>query len=226
MPTMDALTALADEVPVLNKKAAAAAQARQAVAVQSQVGQTTGTPGLSTTRMAQAAAPQAVAQQAQAAITADQQTQQQLGQIGATALQAKSATDEAGLAAQDQAQRERLAKQEQANKLQQSRADIGMRKKVTGAEQEAAARMQKLGIEVDNKLQLATIRQRDQLSRLGGDVKDQILDSRLQFERDEMGRKFTNERQLADYTLANAKTDIEFKDKMREMQQSDRKSVV
>jgi hypothetical protein len=222
---MSTLAQLADAVPVLNQRAAKQAQANRAVALQSQVGQAQVQPGVSATRAAQVTAPQAVGQQAQVQTAGNEQTQQQLGQVANVALQTKATATESNLAAQEQDQRERLAAQENTQKLQLARADIAMRKKVTGKEMETARRLQTMGIELDNKLQIATIRQREQLNRLGGDVKDKILDSRLKFERDDMGRKFTNERQLADYNLANAKTEQEFNEKMREIQQQQERKL-
>ena len=67
MPTLDTLNALANAVPVLNKKAADKAEANRTYQTKQQVGAATVQPGMSTTRMAQTAAPQAVAQQAHAA---------------------------------------------------------------------------------------------------------------------------------------------------------------
>lgn len=225
MPTLEQLDALANAVPQLNKKAASQASAVKTQQQRQQVGQAQLPPGVSTVRAAQAAAPQAVAGQAQVAVAAQQQTQQQLGQIAQAGLQTVQANDANALATQERTQREQLARQDMAQKLELSRSDLGMRKKVTGAEQAAAQRLQKFGIEMDNRLQLATIRQREQLNRLGGDAKDKILDSRLRFERDEMGRRFSNERQLADYAMANAKTEQEFASKMREMQQAHNRKI-
>ena len=221
MPTLDTLNALANAVPAMNERAAKKAQAQKTTQLQTQLGAApAATPaGVSGTRMAQAAAPQAVEQQAAPAVAATAATTNQLGQIAQTGLAVQQTNDQANLAAQQQQQQRDLAAKESALKLKTQRDDLAMRKRVTGNEQASANRLSKLGIEMDNKLQLATIRQREQLTRLGGDVKDKILDSRLRFERDDMGRKFTNDRQLADYNLSNAKTEVEFKDKMREMQQ-------
>jgi hypothetical protein len=83
---------------------------------------------------------------------------------------------------------------------------------------EAANALQTFGIDQDNSLQMATIQQRKDLQRLGNDVKDKLVDSRLRFEKDEMGRKFTNERQLSDYILSNARTQQEFEAETRALQ--------
>jgi hypothetical protein len=218
--TIDQLNALASAVPEMNKKAKKTAQANQLVQTQAQVGAAQPAPGMSTTRLAQAAAPQVQQAQAQIVATAAQQNQQQLGQVAQMGLAQQAADGQEALAAQQRAVQEQLAAKERAQKLEMSRADLAMRKKVTGAEQAAATRLQGLGIEQDNKLQIATIRQREQLERLGGDVQDRIVNDRLRFERDETGLKFSNERQLADYNILNSQTQDIFDDKMREMAQT------
>ena len=225
MPTLQELDALADQVPIINQKAARQAQAGASYNLQQQVGGAAPTPGTNVNKVAQSVAPQAVQAQAAPVLAAAQQTQQQLGQVAQVGLAQQATTAQTSLANQERSQREELVSRENTQKLEQARADITSRKRVTGAEQASAKRLQALGIEVDNKVQLATLRQREQLSRLGGDVRDKILDSRLRFDRDEMGRKFTNERQLADYVLANAKTEQDFRDKLREMQQVHQRKI-
>ena len=243
MPTLDQLSALAEAVPEINNRAAKQAQARNSVQAQQQASTASGdsirssvglggderargtVAGESSLRLAQGMAPGAVAGQAQPVLQAGAETQQTEGQIAGTALQATGAAGQADLAAQSQAQQSELAAQDQAQRLAASRSDIVMRKKVTASEQASAARLQSMGIETDAKLQIATIRQRDQLNRLGGDVKDQLVDARMRFERDDMGRKFTDERQLADWVTANAKTDQQAQDSLREMQQTQQRKV-
>lgn len=225
MPTLQQLDALADQVPVMNQKAAKKAQAATSYNLQNQVAAAPAAPGVSLTQAAQTAAPTAVTAHAAPAVQAAQQTQAQLGQVAQVGLQAKQTADSTALATQARANQEEATTADNAARLQAARSDLAMRKRVTGAEQAAARRLQSMGIELDTKVQLATIRQREQLSRLGGDVRDKILDARLRFDRDEMGRRFTNERQLADYTLASARSDIELKDKLREMQQTQDRKV-
>lgn len=222
MATLDALNKLADAVPQMNARANKNAQAATVVNMQQQIGAAQ-TGGANVNTVAQQAAPQLIQQQAQLNQQTTQQNQQALGQIADAGLQAQKMADQSSLASQEIANREELAGRANEAQITSTKAELAMRKRVTASEQQATARLQELGIEQDNKLQMATIRQREQLQRLGGDVKDQILDSRLRFETDDMGRKFSNERQLADWTIVNAKNEIEFNDKLREMQQvSDR----
>ena len=225
MATLKQLNALADAIPVMSQKSATQARANQTVQLQQAVGGAQVQPGQNVNRMAQAAAPAAVAQDAATQAQLAQQTTQQLSQVGQLGLQTTATQAQNSLAAQERAQREGLATQQQQQQLNTARADIAMRKKVTGAEQAATQRLSKLGIDMDNRLQLMTVRQREQLTRLGADVRDKILDSRLKFERDDQGRKFSNWRQMADWELANAKTEVAFKDKLREMTQLQERKV-
>lgn len=55
-----------------------------------------------------------------------------------------------------------------------------------------------------------------QLAALGRDVKQQLFDSRIQFERDEAGRKLLNESQMIDHAIWSAKSEAEFKSKMQQ----------
>lgn len=57
--------------------------------------------------------------------------------------------------------------------------------------------------------------QEDQLAQLGQDVRKQIFDDRIQFARDEAGRKLLTESQLADHAAHIAKDENEFKQKMQ-----------
>lgn len=225
MASLDALNKLADAVPAMTQRAAKAAQANNAISMQQQLGSAPMQPGINANRIAQQAAPQAVQQQTQTALAAGEQQQQQLQQVGQMGLAAQKAQDQAGLASQQAANQNELATRGAESRLTSSRAELAMRKRTTLAEQEAASRLQSMGITMDNKLQMATIRQREQLTRLGADVKDEILDSRLRFENDEMGRKFSNERQLADWTITNSKNEIELQDRMREMQQTAEREI-
>ena len=62
------------------------------------------------------------------------------------------------------------------------------------------------------------------LQRLDEDAKNKLLDRQLEFQQDERGRQFLNERQLADWAVANAKSEEEFaKYKQQAMQMHDKK---
>lgn len=64
----------------------------------------------------------------------------------------------------------------------------------------------------------------NQLARLDNNLKDRLLDQQLEFKKDEFGRTIWNERQLADFAILQAKTQIDL-DKFEQMidQQSRRR---
>lgn len=67
----------------------------------------------------------------------------------------------------------------------------------------------------------------NQLSKLSLDLKTDLLDKQLTFEKDESGRVFMNNRQLADWAVQNAENEIEFnKYKQMATQASERKLLI
>jgi hypothetical protein len=91
---------------------------------------------------------------------------------------------------------------------------------------DSASRLQQLGIDQDNRLQIATLKQREDLQNVGLDVRAKLLDSRLQFKQDERGRKFSNDRQMADYIAATATSREDFNSKMSQMQQMQERKIL
>jgi hypothetical protein len=60
------------------------------------------------------------------------------------------------------------------------------------------------------------------LNNLDSELKSRLLDDQFQFQQDELGRTLFNERQLMDYKIQTAKSDLEmqdFEDKMRQASQ-------
>jgi hypothetical protein len=159
------------------------------------------------------------------------QAQTQLGaQQAQTRMQNQAAGAELGMAAQRQqaqatlqsaamAQEEGLAGRGAGMALSQQKADLAARKTITQAQIDQAQRLNQLGLEQDNRLNFLTIKQREQVAALSQDVSNQLFDSNMRFERDEMGRKFSNERQLQDYLILNAQNEQALMDKAQEMQQ-------
>ncbi len=144
------------------------------------------------------------------------------GQQAAGAQKELSAGDiqqaESSLSSQVEAQKLVQAKQAQADagdinnaanlaKTTLQREGNAADQDLTDQEIASKERLQKMGIETDNTLGFLDRSQREALASLGSDVKEKIYDSRLQFDRDEVGRKFTNERQLADYAIASSKSE-------------------
>lgn len=63
------------------------------------------------------------------------------------------------------------------------------------------------------------------LSNLSQDAKRKILDSRLQFNQDQAGQKYLNERQLADWMITKAKSKEEFNNMAQQAQQAHQKKL-
>ena len=171
------------------------------------------------------------------------QAAQQMGAAGAAFVgqkaadiqkqQGAAASTQANLALQAATQKKQneLATQQLGQEKSQTEAALGQKMALTGeqrdveqrlttAEIQANARTSRYGIETDNNLSFLNNSQRKQLADLGGDVKQQLFDSRLQFAKDEGGRKFTNERQLADFAITSAKNKMEAAAKLQKIEQA------
>ena len=155
-----------------------------------------------------------------------QPAQQNLLQSGQAQI---AATGQAG---EQQLQRLQLAQNttnQEAN-LQASadtqQAGINAKKQVTNAEIEQQQRLQTMGITQDNRLLTLDLEQRQAINNLGGDIKEELFDNQLRFKQDEIGRAFTNERQLADYAISNAKDNIHLTNRLQEMSQASQKELI
>lgn len=123
-----------------------------------------------------------------------QQAQQVGAQQAATAGQQQLATQEAGI--QQQAQVGQLATQ--ATQQQQQGQMAGLEQ---GLEKQRQDNVQKF-------------------AQLSQQAKQEMFDSRMQFQRDEMGRLVANERQLADYARLTAENDEQFRTYAQQAQQA------
>jgi len=211
------------QAPGVNQRAAKQQQAAQQIMNQQALGQAPGQGNI--VRTAQQAAPQLMANQGMTGVAATQQTTKDLSQVGGMAMQQQRAD------AQDRKRRTRLGINEDLA-TQQSRQERSLsgevtaqRKRLTQQEADSARMLQSVGIDQDNRLLNVSLEQRQHLAGLGRDIKEKILDSRLRFESDELGRKFTNERQMMDYTVSNAKTEQEFTLRTQKMQQIHRRKI-
>lgn len=210
---------LAKQVPVVSDQAKRALEAGRQVQLKQSLGSIQPSPNANVARVAQQAAAQDITQAGQQNMAVREQSAQTLAGVAQGELQQTEAAQRNILADRDQASRSRIQAAQNAQSLSTSRANIAAQKEVTSAEIASKERLAQFGIEQDNQLLNISLDTRERLSALGEDVKDKLLDSRIRFERDQDGRKFSNERQLADYAAANARTDIEFQQKMRDMQE-------
>lgn len=92
--------------------------------------------------------------------------------------------------------------QTQSQQIQQA-GQLGLQQQGMQAQQRVAS--QQLGA---RESEMAGVQRLSAISEQG---KREVYDLRRQFAQDEMGRKFTNERQLSDFKLATAKSDEDFR---------------
>lgn len=224
MAAIDKLQQIKNRIPVLNEQAQRQIDAGRAFQLQQAAKAAPQTPNVTTT--AQALAPAVQQQAGQAMVQQQAAEQQQLGQMAQGALRQSGMEQEAALQRQARQQQEALAGKEREQQLALSREQQTLQNQLTQEEIDSNKRVQALGMDVDNQLSFLSRKQREDLSSLGQDVKAKLFDSRLQFERDEMGRKFSNDRQLMDYAISSAVSQQDVQNKMREMEQAANKELI
>ena len=209
---------LASAVPGMNQQAQQRAQAANNVSLQQQLG---AAPRQLQTRAAsqQAGAAQTAAS-GQLALQQNQQQQQQLTQIGQMGLQQQQNANQAAIQQQALAQKQQLAQSQQAMEARLTEAEIASRKKITNEDIATKNRLSAVGLDYDERLSILSTQQRKDLNRVGNDIQQKLFDARLSFEDDERGRKFSNQRQLADYTIMNAKSEQDFRAKAQSVSQA------
>jgi len=149
--------------------------------------------------------------------TAAQQGQQAL-QGGNLALQAAIGQKQTQQAQAQLGQQTAQAEAQMGQQAALTREQRDAQQNLSDKEIEANERLSRFGIETDNNLSFLNRAQREQLAELGSDVKQQLFDSRLQFAKDEGGRRFTNERQLADFAVSSAQNKIDLANKLGALQ--------
>jgi hypothetical protein len=208
---------VARQAPVVNQEAVRQQQAAQQVLQQQQMAQMPQVGNI--TRQVQQAAPQAMLQQAAPALQAQQQTTADIQRLGGQALQQERFEASRRRQMAGMQQQEMLARQQMQQERTLSGEVVSHKKRLMQDEVDSARMLQQVGIEQDNRLLSLSIQQRKQLADLGRDVKGKIMDARIRFDRDELGRKFSNERQMWDWTIANAKSEQDFNMKVQQMKQ-------
>lgn len=212
------LDALAKAVPGLNQKAAKQQQAAQRIQARAAVGQAA--PGQTPAQVGQQVAPALMQAQQQAGQQAQAQTQAtQLGAAQGMAQQ-QAFQGQQGLAKQGIQQAAQLAGKQRDLQVGQASAESKLQRRITDKEIEQAERLQRLGMEQDNKILQLDLNTRKQIQALGADLEDKIFDSRRRFDKSENQRKFTNARQLADFAVGSAQTEQDAMAKLQEIQQS------
>jgi len=217
------LKGMAAQAPALNEAAAKRQREAQRIQLTQQLAQAP--QGMSATRAAQAAAPAVTQAAAGTRLQAGQATANQLGRIAQAGLQQKAVKDQGQLAREQMTQQEQQQTAGLQTQQQIQDAEQQQRSQLTDQELQQQDRLRKMGYDTDSTISFLSQKQREDLAKLGGDIKANLFDSRLSFERDEQGRKFSNMRQLMDWELSNFESQQEHLDKMQDIQlQYDRKA--
>lgn len=95
--------------------------------------------------------------------------------------------------------------------------------------QAALAEQQRAGAQAVGQQQLATQRQAistaDRLGKLDQNLKNQLFDQQMTFQRDEAGRTMLNDRQLLDYARAKAHSDEQFRNYQQQVEQASQRKI-
>ena len=223
MAVTNQLDALAKKVPGQSQQALKQQQEAQKVQLQQQLAQVP--QGASATRAVQQMAPKATLQAGQTALAAQKQEQDTLKQVGQLGLQAQKSQTQQDVADRQLQVQKNIADKQRELGIEVTRSEIASRKKMTAADLASKKKLSDQGLYYDSSLQGATLKQREDLAKLGLDIKEKILDSRLAFELEDGKRKLANERQLADYAIASAKNQQELEKKAQVMQQVSHRKI-
>ena len=225
MATLDQIKQIKAKIPVLNAQARKRIEGGRAMQLQQAVQQAPTTPTMGI-RAAQQIAPALQTQAGEQQIAAGAAEQQQLGHLAEQALQQSGMEQQRQIQEQAVAQREDLTGQQRAQELALSREQEAQRTALTQEEIDSMSRVQSLGMTVDNELSFLSRKQREDLAALGADVKGKIFDNILQFETDELGRKFTNKKQLLDFAVSSAVSEQELQTKLNTMQNIANREII
>ena len=154
------------------------------------------------------------------------QEQQVLGQLGQQALQQQQGQQQLKLQEQQGLNDTQIDQMQRAGQLRQNSANLKQAKQLQQDEIAMNARLVSSSVELDNNLSFLTRKQRTDLANLGQYTKQQLFDNRITFAKDELGRKFTNQRQLADYAVSSAQSDEQLAQRMQDMTQSAEKDIM
>lgn len=214
-------------------------QARDTASQQQNVGLAQNTMQLSQAQQQQAGqqAPRLAKQQSQQLAGAATQAQQQ---VGLQAQQAQFAPIAQGaqtfLAGQQAAQRQSLGQQKMVDEariadlqrqgaLRQNSAKLDQAKRLSEADINAQRRLTSAQLDYDSNLSFLTNKQREDLANLGAYTKQAVFDQRLMFQKTEAGRKFSNDRQLADYAVLSAQSEEQLRTRLQDMKQAAEKEI-
>lgn len=147
------------------------------------------------------------------------QAQQLAGQVaaGAAPAPAAPALDAAGAAIAKQAASQATQAAAQQGQLATNQAKL--------AEGQAAAAAQTAQGQRAAGMEETARANEDRLARLSLDTKRKLLDDRVKFETDEVGRSKLNALQVADWAVTSAESAEDFKDKMQTMELAQNRKI-
>lgn len=180
---------------------------------------------LDATQVAQQLAPAITQAQADVALKAQAQAGTQALEAGQRALGEEEQRTRLRLESQRQITEREISDLQREGKLRQNSLELEQSKRLQARELKDQQRMQQTGLVFDNRISFLTRKQREDLAGIGRLAKQQVFDSRLQFKIEEGKRKFSNDRQLADYAVLSAENEIELQKRLRVMEQAFTRSI-
>jgi len=215
---------LAKRVPTMNQEAKKQLEAGRLLQTQRAAQQIP--TGMSAVRAAQQIAPMAQQQAGEQQLAQQQQAGQQMAQLAGAGLAQQQQQQQMAIDKQALQQQEQLQQQGLGQQMALSREELQLKNALTDEELASAKRLSQYGIDVDAQLSSMSRKQREDLASLGGDVKAKLFDANLAFDKNELGRKFNNHRQLLKAAVSNAKSDQDLKTKLNIMQQESAKEMI
>lgn len=219
-----ALMDLARKVPTMNAQAKKRLEAGRALQLQ-RAAQQASTGAGAAKQFGQQVSPALTAQAGQAQLEQQQQARQQMAGLASADIQSRGQEADLTLQKQGVQQQEALQGKQLSQQMGLQREQLALNKALTQDEIASAKRLSEYGLSVDENLSSMTRKQREDLAMLGGDVKNKLFDAQLVFERNEAGRKFSNQRQMMRAVVANAKSQQELRTKLNTMQQEAAKEM-
>ncbi len=198
----------------------AAGQSANGIAVQQALTQGPVATGVGAKATAQQMAPKIADANAQVATQATATNTAATQAAGQAALQQSVVAADQQLKQTAAADDATIAEMQRSGKARQNSAELASTKRIQDAELGAQRQLSVQGTAFDNNLSFLTRKQREDLSKLGSLTKQQLFDSRLQFAQSDAGRKFTNMRQLADYSTATSASEQQLQSRLQNMQQA------
>lgn len=118
-----------------------------------------------------------------------------------------------------------IAELQRNGALRQNSAKLSQAKRMNDLEINSQKRLLSAKLDYDSSISFLTNKQRQDLAELGNYVKQSMFDQRLMFEKSEAGRKFSNDRQLADYAVLSAQSQQQLEARFQHMKQAAEKEI-